>query len=38
MVCIEPWVAPPNSLNDPAARLSVGPGATATLWMEIAVL
>lgn len=38
MVCIEPWVAPPNSLNDPAARLSVGPGTTATLWMEIAVL
>lgn len=38
MVCIEPWVAPPNSLNDPAARLSVRPGTTVTLWMEIAVL
>jgi galactose mutarotase-like enzyme len=38
LVCIEPWVAPPNSLNDPTARLSVRPGTTVTLWMEIAVL
>lgn len=38
LVCIEPWVAPPNSLNDPTARLSIGPGRTFTLWMEIAVL
>jgi galactose mutarotase-like enzyme len=37
-ICIEPWVAPPNSLNDPAARLSVSPGATLSLWMEVAVL
>jgi galactose mutarotase-like enzyme len=38
LVCIEPWVVPPNSLNDPTARLSVRPGTTVTLWMEIAVL
>ncbi len=36
-VCIEPWVAPPNSLNDPTARLSVSPGATLSLWMEVLV-
>ncbi len=37
-VCIEPWVAPPNSLNDPNARLSVSPGATLSLWMEVTAL
>ncbi len=38
MVCVEPWVAPPDSLNDPAARLAIPPGNTLTLWMELAVL
>lgn len=37
-VCIEPWIAPPDSLNDPAARLSIGPGATLSLWMDVSVL
>lgn len=37
-VCVEPWIAPPNSLNDPAARLSLSPGDTLSLWMEVAVL
>ena len=38
MVCVEPWVAPPNGLNDPVARLCVRPGNTLSLWMELAVL
>jgi galactose mutarotase-like enzyme len=37
-VCIEPWIAPPNSLNNPARRIVVSPGATLSLWMEVAVL
>ncbi|MDB5077936.1 MAG: Aldose 1-epimerase [Chloroflexi bacterium] len=37
-ICIEPWIAPPNSLNDPAARIAISPGATLALWMEVSVL
>ena len=34
-ICVEPWVAPPNALNNPAVRLTVAPGATLALWMEV---
>jgi galactose mutarotase-like enzyme len=37
LICAEPWVAPPDSLNNPAARLSVDPGTTLSLWMEVSV-
>ncbi|GAC1432379.1 MAG: hypothetical protein NVSMB65_05970 [Chloroflexota bacterium] len=35
-ICVEPWVASPDALNDPARRLTVAAGATLSLWMEIA--
>ncbi len=36
-LCVEPWVGPPNALNQPAQRLTVAPGATVSLWMEVSL-
>lgn len=34
-VCFEPFLGPNGTLNDPARRLNIPPGATRTLWMEL---
>jgi galactose mutarotase-like enzyme len=37
-ICVEPWVGPPDALNDLQARLVVEPGATLALWMEMSLI
>jgi galactose mutarotase-like enzyme len=34
-VCLEPWTAPANALNTGESLLSVEPGASRTLWVEM---
>jgi galactose mutarotase-like enzyme len=36
-VCVEPWTSPANALNSGEGLLEVAPGATVSLWLEIAV-
>jgi galactose mutarotase-like enzyme len=36
-VCVEPWTCPADALNSGQGLLEVAPGATATLWLEMAV-
>jgi galactose mutarotase-like enzyme len=36
-VCMEPWTCPANALNTGKQLLEVAPGATRSLWLELAV-
>lgn len=36
-VCVEPWTCPGDALNTGAELLELAPGATRSLWLEIAV-
>jgi len=36
-LCCEPWIGPIDALNHPEERLTVLPGATEHLWMELAL-
>lgn len=35
-VCVEPWTAPADALNSGESLIVVAPGATHTLWIEMA--
>ena len=34
-VCVEPWTAPGNALNTGESLLTVGAGASRSLWVEL---
>jgi galactose mutarotase-like enzyme len=34
-VCLEPWTCPGNAINTGDRLLTLAPGATRTLWLEI---